>query len=596
MSSVPERRDIEAEYKWDLESVYADDADWETAYEDVSERLDELRAYEGRATESAETLLELLELREGVMRDVAKVATYAGLRSSEDTRDQQYQALSARAQALSADASSAISYLEPELQRLGEDDIRAFLDSEPALEAYEHYFDDVLRMKPHTRSAEVEALLADLSEVTGAPGEVYSMLTNADMEFPTVDDPNGEPVEISQGNFTKLQKHTDREFRQTVHEAFYDEWADYRNSIGTSLKNAVKTDIKLAQARNYETAREAALDGSNIPVAVYDNLLDSVRDNLDHLHRHAELKREALGVDDLQMWDLYMSLTGDEGPEVSYEQAKEWVVDAVEPLGADYQDRMATGLEDRWVDVYENRGKRAGAYSSGTYDTQPFIMMNYQDDISSLFTLAHELGHSMHSLRANETQRWHDAGYDIFVAEVASTVNETLLTHHLLDTLEDEDLRMHVLDQYLERVRQTVYRQTMFADFEHRIHARAEAGDALTPDVFDELYGDLKGEFYAPATVDEQTRREWMRIPHFYYNFYVYQYATGLSAAIAIVERLFQKGDDAAADYRAMLDAGGSVYPLEALSIAGIDMTSAQPIDEALSVYGDYLDRAAKLL
>ena len=595
MSSVPERSDIEEEYKWALGSIYASDEDWEHAFEAVSERISELRAYEGQATTDPETLLELLDLREEIMRDVAQVSVYASLRSSEDTRNQEYQALSAKAQSLSSQASSAISYLEPELQTLSAEEIDHFIDAEPALETYQQYFDDVLRGKEHTRSAEVEELLAELGEVTSAPSEIYSMLANADMEFPTVEDPDGDAVEISQGNFTKLQKHEDRSFRKRVHEEFYDEWEAVRNTVGTSLKNQVRKDVKMARARNYDSAREAALDGPNVPVEVYDTLVDTVRENLSYLHRHAALKQDALDVETLQMWDLYMSITGEEGPEVSYEQAKEWVIAAVAPLGEEYQERMAEGLEDRWVDVYENRGKRAGAFSSGTYDTQPFIMMNYQDDIASMFTLAHELGHSMHSELAQEKQPWHDAGYEIFVAEVASTVNETLLTHYLLENLDDDELRMHVLDEYLERFRSTLFRQTMFADFEHQIHALAEDDKPLTPDVFDQVYGDLKAEFYEPAAVDDRIAREWERIPHFYYNFYVYQYATGISAAVAIVEKIREEGDDAAADYRAMLAAGGSVYPIEALEIAGIDMTSPEPIESALAVYGEYLDRMAEL-
>ncbi|UIO99615.1 oligoendopeptidase F [Halobaculum sp. CBA1158] len=598
MSSVPERSEIDAEYKWSIDSIYADDGAWEEAYEECEERLDDLRAYEGRATESAATLRELLDTYEAVFREVSKVTSYARLRSNEDTRDQEYQAMSSKAQALSAEASSASSYLEPELQELDWSDVEELIDEEPALAEYEHFLDDVLRMKPHTRSAEVEELLADLSEVTGAASEAYSMLSDADMTFPTVEDPAGDDVEISQGNFTTLLQKPDREFRQRVHEEFYSEWETVRNTVGTTLAKSVKKDVKMAEARNYDSAREAALNGPNVPVEVYDTLVDTVRDNLDSLGRHADLKRRALDVDTLEMWDLYMSLTGDEGPEISYEEAKEHVVEAVAPLGEEYQQRMAEGLESRWVDVYENRGKRSGAYSAGTYDTQPFIMMNYQDDVSSMYTLAHELGHSMHSELAKDAQPWQYADYEIFVAEVASTVNETLLTRHLLENADSDELRVHALDQYLERFRSTLFRQTMFAAFEQAIHEHDEAGKPLTPDVFDELYGDLKAEFYGhvDANVDEHIRREWMRIPHFYYNFYVYQYSTGISAAAAIVDRIEDEGEVAAEEYRAALRAGGSEYPIDVLEIAGIDMTDSEPIDSAIAVYDDYLDEAESLL
>jgi oligoendopeptidase F len=586
MSSVPERSEIDTEYRWDLEDIYATDEDWEAAFDAVRERISELDAFEGRATESAETLLAAFETHESVMREVAKVSTYANLRSSEDQRVAAYQSMATRAKSLAADARSAASYLDPELQALDADEFAAFVDEEPALAAWEHVVDDARRTREHTRSAEVEAVIADLSEVTGSANEVYSMLTDADMTFPTVDDPEGESVEITQNNFTTLQKNPDREFRERVHGAFYDRWGDVRNAVGTALQKSVTGDVKTARIRQYETAREAALDGPNVPVEVYDALLETVNDELGVLARHAELKRDLLGVDELRPWDLYASLTGAD-PEVSYETACDHVVAAVEPLGEAYQARMREGLNSRWVDVYENRGKRSGAFSSGTYDTQPFVLMNYQDDVASMYTLAHELGHSMHSELAADAQPWQYADYDIFVAEAASTVNETLLTHHLLETVEDETFRRAVLDEYLERFRSTLFRQTMFADFELAIHEVVEEGGALTPDRLDEMYRERKESFYGPMVADDLIEREWMRIPHFYYNYYVYQYATGISAATAIVERVREEGADAAADYRAALELGGSEYPVDVLARAGVDVTTREPVEAAVGVYDD---------
>jgi len=596
MSSVPERAAIDEAYKWDLESVFDDDEAWESAYEALESEIESLAAYEGRVTDDASTLLAALERRESVFRDLAAVSVYARLRSAEDTRNQASQAMSAKASSLQSTASSAISYLRPELQSLTPSAVDSFIEEEPELAAYEHYLDDVLRMKPHTRSTAVETVLADLSEVTSAPSEIYSMLTNADMSYGTVEGPDGDDVEITQANFTKLQTNPDRAFRGRVHETFYDEWEGVRNTVGTALEKAVREHVASATIRDYDSARAAALDGSNVPVEVYDTLVETVGDNLDVLHQHASLKRAALGVDELQSHDLYMSLTGDQGPDVAYDQAVEWVTDAVEPLGEAYQTRMKAGLDSRWVDVYENRGKRSGAFSSGTYDTQPFIMMNYQDDVASMYTLAHELGHSMHSELAADAQPWHDASYDIFVAEIASTVNETLLTHHLLETLEDETLRTHVLDEYLERFRSTLFRQTMFATFEQQIHERVEDGGALTPDALDELYLDLKSEYYEPAALSGGIEREWQRIPRFYYNFYVYQYATGSAAAAAIVERILSEGEPAAADYREMLAAGGAAYPLEVVELAGVDMASPAPVESAIDTYETYLDEVAALL
>jgi len=615
MSSVPERGDIDEAYKWDLESLYADDEAWEDAYEAVEAKLDDLEAYEGRVTEDAETLLGVLELREEIMRQVSNVSSYARMRRDEDTTDGHYQALNARAQSLASDARSASSFITPELQELDREELDGMIAAEPDLEVYDHYFDDVLRMKEHTRSAEVENLLAELGEVTGAPGEVYNMLANADMEFPAVETPEaqsasgrasgdgeaprvpeGEQKRITLNNFTTLQKNPDRAFRRDVYEQFYDEWQTVRNAVGAAYKNSVKTDSKLARARNYDTAREAALDDPNIPPAVYDNLVDTVRDNLDKLHRHADLKRQSIGADELRMWDLYVPMTDGESPEVTYEEACEYVTEAVAPLGEDYQSRLADGLESRWVDVYETAGKQSGAYSGGTYDSQPFILMNYQDDVESMYTLAHELGHSMHSELTSEEQPYVYSGYEIFVAEVASTVNETLLTHHLLDTVADEKLRRHVLNEYLERFRSTLYRQTMFAEFEHRAHELSEAGEALTPDRLDELYLDLKSDYYEPAEIDDRIAREWMRIPHFYRAFYVFQYATGISAAVALVDGILEDGEPAAERYREFLRKGSREYPLELLRGAGVDMASPEPVEAALSTYDDYLGEFADLL
>jgi len=589
MSSVPERGELDEEYTWALDEMFASDEAWEEAYEEVESRLGELREYEGRVTDDAATLLAVLQLREELMRTVSNVASYARMRSDEDTRNQEYQALSARAQSLASEASSAASFIEPELQRADEATVETYLDTEPELREYEHYIDDVLRLKPHTRSPEVEELLAELSEVTGAPSDIYSMLSNADMEFPVVEKPDGSEVQITQSNFTSLLKESDREFRQRVYEGYMDEWGEFRNTVASSLKNAVKTDVKTARARNYDTAREAALDGPNVPVEVYDNLVKTVNDNLDVLHRHVDLKRDRLGVDELAMYDLYAPLTDEEAPDIEYEQAKEWVIEAVAPLGDAYQSRLAEGLESRWVDVYENEGKRSGAYSGGTYDSQPYILMNYQDDAASVYTLAHELGHSMHSELTSEAQPYVYSDYEIFVAEVASTVNEALLTHHLLDTVEDETLRRHILDEYLERFRSTLFRQTLFADFEHRIHTISEEGGALTPDRLDETYAELKRDYYANAAVDERIEREWMRIPHFYYNYYVYQYATGISAANAIVDGILEEGEPAAERYLKFLRTGSREYPLELLRGAGVDMAEPDAVESAIGAYESYV-------
>lgn len=590
MSEVLERDEIESHYKWALDSIYDSDDAWEDDVDAVENLIGQIAEYEGRVDESAETLLEVLEVSERLSRTVSTVGAYARMRWDEDTRRDHYQALASRARTLGARAMSATSFIEPELQRIEPGVIEAWLDEEPALQTYEHYLDDVMRLRPHTRSPEVEGLLADLSDVLGASSEVYTMFHNADLEFPEVEDDAGEPIEITQSNFVTLLKRPDRPFRRAVYEAYFDRWGEFRNTIATTYQYVLERDRKLAAIRDYESALEMHLSGPNVPVEVYDRLVDTVTANLDVLHQHVELKRDVLGVDELRMYDLYAPLGGESDPTITYEEASEYVVDALGLLGGDYQQRVEDGIESRWIDVFENRGKRGGAYSGGTYDTQPFILMNYQDDITSMYTLAHELGHSLHSEYTSEHQPYVYSSYTIFIAEVASTVNEVLLTHHLLEQVDDPVIRRHVIDQELERYRSVLYRQTLFADFERRAHELAAAGEAVTADRLDAVYGERKAAFYEPALVDDRIDREWMRIPHFYRPFYVFQYSTGISAAVAIATDIIDQGESAAERYIDFLSLGSSDYPIDLLRIAGVDMTRADPIEAAIDTYADRLE------
>ena len=600
MSSVPERHEVDNEYKWDIESVYQGKEEWENDREEVEQLLQEIERFENKVVESPDKLFETLSLYENIERKLSTLSRYASMKSDEDTRKQEYQRLSSRADALSSKVSSKTSFIQPEIQELSEERFGEMVEEKPELKKYSHFIDNILRMKPHTRSKEVEEVMSDLGEVLGAPGEIFQMLSDADMEFPTVEKPNGDEVEISSANFTKLLQHQDRDFRQEVHEKFYDEIGDVRNTIGSTLANSTKTHVKTAKIRNYDNSREAALDSSKIPVGVYENLVGVIHDNLDLLHRHAELKEKSLDVDELKTWDLYMPLADSENPEISFEEAKTHVIKAVSALGEEYREKAEEALNlDGWVDVYENKGKRSGAYSGGSYDSKPFILMNFQEDINSMYTLAHELGHSMHSHYSTNNQHYFDSQYKIFVAEVASTVNEALLTEHLLETVEDEEFRRHILSHYLERFRSTIYRQTMFAEFEQRIHKEIEDDGALTPDLLDEQYRDLKSDFYEPAVIDDRIAREWMRIPHFYYNFYVFQYSTGMSAATALSAHILGDGKDsekARNRYIEFLKKGGSEYPIQLLKDAGVDMSSPKPIKEALEVYEEHLDKMEKLV
>ena len=600
MSSVPERQEINQEYKWDIESLYESKQQWESDRNQILESLEKITKFENQLTDNPENLFEALELYEEIRTKLSNLSRYASMKSDEDTRKQEYQRLSSRADSLSAKVNSKTSFVEPEIQQLSYGEFEEMVEQKPELKKYSHYIDNILRMKPHTRSKEVEEVLSDLGEVLGAPGQIYEMLSNADMEFPTVEKPSGEEVEISSGNFTKLLQHPDREFRKKVHENFYDEIGQVRNTIGSTLSNTTRTHVKTAKIRNYDTSRQAALHSSKIPVEVYDNLVEVIHENLDLLHRHADLKKKSLDVDQLKTWDLYMPLAESESPEISFDDAKSHVIEAVSVLGDEYREKVEDALDsESWVDVYENKGKRSGAYSGGSYESKPFILMNYQEDISSMYTLAHELGHSMHSYYSTNNQPYFDSQYKIFVAEVASTVNEALLTHHLLETVEDQEFRRHILSNYLERFRSTIYRQTMFAEFEQKIHQEIENDGALTPDHLDKKYCELKSEFYEPAVIDDRIAREWMRIPHFYYNFYVYQYATGMSAATALSAHILSDQTDSESDrerYIEFLKKGGSEYPLELLKDAGIDMSSPEPIKEALEVYEKHLEEMEKLV
>ncbi len=590
---VGEREEIDEEYKWNLDELYASDEEWEKNFEETREKLQELEKFEGRTTESAEILYKLLQLREELKRSVTDLNSYASKRYDEDTRRDRYQALKSRASTLASELSSRMSFFEPEIQDAGKERVQELIGEKEELEEYQHFFDDILRFKPHTRSKEVENVIANLGDVLDAPDTAYKALMNADMSFPEVETPEGEEIEITQSNFTKLLKNQDRDFRSEVYEKFYRSINSVNNTIASNFEKNIRRNVKIADIRDYESARKASLFSSNIPVEVYDNLLETVEDNLGPLHRHLELKQKVLEVDNLGAEDVYMPITESESPEISYEDAKNYVLEAVKPLGEDYCEAMREGIESGWIDVFENRGKRSGAYSSSTYDSQPYILMNYQDDVSSMYTLAHELGHSMHSYYTMKNQPHVYSGYSIFVAEVASTVNEALLTRYLLENTENEKLKRHALDHYLENFRNTLYRQTMFADFEKQVHEEIESGGALTSDSLTERYGELKEKFHKPVDIDENIRIEWMRIPHFYYNFYVYQYATGISAAETLVEKILEEGSD---DYIEFLSSGSSEYPLEVLKTAGVDMTESDPVEKAIRHYREHLEKAEELV
>ena len=586
--SVKEREYISEEYKWKVEKVYSSIDEWDKDFGKAQEKIEELTDFEGRLMDSPAVFSQFMEKYSKTSILVAQLRSYASMKRDEDTRKEDFQALAAKAGSLSSKLSSDTSFVEVEIQNASEKSYKQIHQSKDG--KYSHFLEKIREKKDHTRSKDIEQILSNLGEVLSSPSDIYSTFTNADLEFPSVEK-NGEEVDITQSNFTKLLKEDDRGLREEVYSKFYDRFNDFDNTVAQSLDKEARTNSKFAEIRDYSSSLESALDGKNVPPRVFNDLVDTVDSNLGPLHRHQELKRKILGVDELKMWDVYMPMA-DSKVEISYEEAKEHILNALEPLGEEYVEAARKGLESGWVDIYENKGKRSGAYSGGAYGTDPFILMNFHGDVQSMYTLAHELGHSMHSYFTEENQPYIYSNYGIFLAEIASTVNEQLLTEYLLNNIEDEALKRHALDYQLENFRNTLFRQTMFAEFEKEIHDTVEDGEVLTSGMLNEKYGELKQKYYQNADVDDRISREWMRIPHFYYNFYVFQYATGISAATNIREQIIKEGRNS--DYIEFLSSGGSNYPLETLEIMDIE-SDKETFEEAINQYRRYLDRAEEL-
>lgn len=595
-ATLPKRSELSKEYTWNLESIYNDLALWEKDFELIGERLPGLEAYRGRLAESPKMLLGALKMQDELGIKLDQLATFAHMRKDEDNNNTTYQALMDRAIGLWSQFAGSASFITPEITEISADKLASFMQEEPGLQLYKHMFEQIERQKAHVRSPEVEQLLAQTIEMSMGPGTIYELLTNADMKFPVIRDSDGEEVEVSKGRFVSLLESPDRRVRKDAYEAFYDTFGKYSNTITATYAASVKKDIFYARAHNYKSAINAALDPENIPVEVYDNLVATVNRNLGMLHRYMSLRKKLLGVDELRMYDIYTPLIPQARKKIPYPDAVQTVQKGLALLGEDYVREVEKGIGSRWIDVYENVGKTSGAYSSGSYTTQPFILLNYQDTLDDVYTLAHELGHSLHSLYTNRTQPFVYAGYSLFVAEVASITNEALLTNYLLKQTTDKEVRTYLVNTELEKYRSTLFRQTLFAEFERETHARAEAGEALTPDLLNELYLDLNRRYYGPEMVlDDYFKLEWMRIPHFYRAFYVFQYATGISAATALSQQMINEGAPAVARYRKFLTTGGSDYPTNLLAQAGVDMTRPEPVQQAVDVFARLLSELEEL-
>lgn len=594
--ALPTRQEIPDQYKWQLEDIYANNELWEQDFAKVQKMIGEMTSFKGKLNESAQTLLKAFQLEEQLSETGEKVYAYARMRRDEENTNTTYQALTDRAESLSAQMQMALSFFVPEILEIPVETLERFRQAEPGLNLYKFALDEIFRQKPHVLSADEEQIIAQAEEVTQASANIFRMINNADITFPPIKDEEGNEVEVTHGRYVQLMENKDRRVRKDAFNSLYSSYRKLNNTIAATLSSSVKRDIFNARVRKHPLALEASLFADNISLEVYNNLIETVRKNLDKMYRYVNLRKKMLELDELHMYDLYTPVVKDVDWKVSYSGATEMVKAGMVPLGEDYVNTMNEGFNSGWVDVYENKGKTSGAYSWGPYGVHPYVLMNYQDNLDNVFTLAHEMGHAMHTYYSFKEQPYVYAHYKIFTAEVASTVNESLLMDHLLKTVDDRDKKLYLLNHYLEQFRGTVFRQTMFAEFEKIIHAKVESGEALTPDLLCKTYHQLNVDYYGPEmVVDEDIDLEWARIPHFYTAFYVYKYATGFSAATALTKQIIEEGTPAVDRYLSFLKKGGSDYPLNLLKLAGVDMATPKPVQEALDLFDQLLTQMEEL-
>lgn len=595
--NLPARQEIPAEYKWRLEDIYAHDDLWEKDFQVVKKLSAEIDGYKGRLGQSAGTLLQVLQLGYQLQELNGKVFTYARMRRDEDNANPTYQALTDRATGLHTEAHVALSFMEPEILAIPPETLARYRREEPGLEQYGFVLDELLRQKDHILSAAEERLMAGAGEVGQAPADIFKMINNADLTFPPIKDEEGNEVQVTHGRYIQLMESPHRQVRREAFTSIYSSYRKLQNTLAATLAASVKKDVFYARARKFPAALPAALFADNIPTQVYDNLIQTVHRNLDSMHRYVALRKKLLDLEELHMYDLYAPLIKDVKWELSYPQAVELVKEGLAPLGTEYGEILSRGFNEGWADVFENKGKTSGAYSWGPYGVHPYILLNYQGNLNNAFTIAHEMGHAMHSYYSYQEQPYHYAHYTIFTAEVASTVNESLLMDHLLRTVKDRNKKLYLLNHYLEQFRGTVFRQTMFAEFEKITHEKVEQGQALTPALLREVYRGLNADYHGPEMIiDEDVEFEWARIPHFYDAFYVYKYATGFSAATAITRRILAEDTTALEPYLGFLKQGGSDYPLNLLKSAGVDMASPEPVQEGLDLFTQLLDQMEELV
>jgi len=592
------RDQIDKKYKWKIEAMIADESTIDKDLEDIKAQASAYaEEFTGKLTQSADVLLKAYRDRDAIWRKLENIYVYSRMRRDENNAESKYQAMSDKCGAVIAAVSASMSFFTPELLSASDDIILGYIEENVGLKEYEFAINDTLRQKEHILTESEENLLAQMSEVTKATNDIFTMLNNADIKFASIKDEDGDEVEVTHGNYIKFMESHDRTVREAAYNAMYDSYKELINTIATTYNYNTKTDVVGARIRKYESARAAALSGDNIPGEVYDNLVSVVNDNLPAMHRYVELRKKILGVDKMYMYDMYVPLIELPKTVISYEEALDMMREGLAPLGKEYIAKMNAGLAEGWIDVYENKGKTSGAYSFGSYDSFPYILLNYTDTLKDVFTIVHEMGHSMHSRYTRDEQPYIYGSHSIFTAEVASTVNESLLMQHLLSKDNDIEMRKYLLNLHLEEFRTTLFRQTMFAEFEDITHKAIEAGQVLTAEWMCEQYEALNAKYYGPAVEKDDTiKYEWARIPHFYNAFYVYKYATGYSAATAISNKILSEGKPAADKYIEFLKTGESDYPIELLKIAGVDMSTPEPIDKAMETFNALLDEFEKLV
>lgn len=592
------RDQIDSKYKWNIEAMIPDESVISGELETIKKEAEAYgEDFAGRLTESADTLLAAFQKRDDIWRRLEKIYVYARMRRDENNAETKYQAMADQCNSVIAAVSASMAFFTPELLSASEETILAYIDAAPGLEIYRFAICDTMRQKAHILTQAEENILAQMSEITGATNDIFTMLNNADIKFGTIIDEDGDETEVTHGNFIKFMESHDRDVRKNAYNAVYDAYKELINTIASAYNYNTKTDVVSARIRKYESARAAALSGDNIPAEVYDNLVAEVHKNLPAMHRYVELRKKLLGVDKLYMYDMYVPLIKLPETSVSFEEGLDIMRNALQPLGEEYLTKMNKGIKEGWIDVYENKGKTSGAYSFGCYDSYPYILLNYTDTLKDVFTIIHEMGHSMHSRYTRDEQPYIYGSHSIFTAEVASTVNESLLMQHLLRTEDEKEMRKYLLNMHLEEFRTTLFRQTMFAEFEDITHKAIESGETLTAEWMCQQYEDLNAQYYGSAVEkDDVIRYEWARIPHFYNAFYVYKYATGYSAATAISKKILTEGKPAAQDYIRFLKTGESDYPIELLKIAGVDMSSPLPVQQAMETFNQLLDEFESLL